>query len=100
MGFLIRKSFTKPLPAGAEIITKAGRPHARWKDRHGRTRTAPLTEDGTRLSCAARTWTARYRDADGRLVEEPTGCKDEQNARAKLADLERRAERVKAGVVT
>jgi integrase len=61
---------------------------------------ALLTDDRTRINCQAKTWTARYRDADGRLVEEPTGCKDEQNAKAKLADLERQAERVKAGVVT
>src|SRR5690349_6598519 len=100
MGFVYRKQFTKPIPSGAEVVTKSGSPHARWKDRRGRTRTAPLSEDGTRITCAARTWTARYRDADGRLVEEATGCKDEQNARAKLAELERQAERVKAGVVT
>jgi integrase len=100
MGFVYRKQFTKPIPTVAEIVKRAGRPHARWKDRRGRTRLAPLTEDGTRVVCEARTWTARYRDADGNLVEEPTGCRDEQNARAKLADLERRAERVKAGIVT
>jgi len=60
----------------------------------------PLTEDGTRIAFESRTRTARYRNANGNLVETPTGCKDEQNARAKLADLERLAKRVKAGVVT
>src|SRR5262245_56622146 len=100
MAFVYRKQFTKSLPIGAVVVTKAGRPHARWKDRHGKARIAPLTEDGTRIACEARTWTARHRDATGALVESPTGCKDEQNARSKLAELERQAERVKAGVVT
>jgi integrase len=100
MGFIYRKQFTKPIPTGAKVVTKAGRPHARWKDRRGKTREAPLIEDGTRIVCEARTWTARYRNADGNLVNAPTECKDEKNARAKLAHLERRVEQVKANVLT
>ena len=43
---------------------------------------------------------AKYRDG-GRVVRVvPTGCKDESSARSVLAELERRAELVKAGVVT
>jgi len=61
---------------------------------------APLTDDGTRMVFEVRTWTARYRDANGDLVEVRTECKDEQNARTKLADLERQAERIKAGVMS
>ena len=44
MGTVFRKSVTRPLPAGAEIIVKVGKRYARWKPVAGRTRTA-LVED-------------------------------------------------------
>jgi integrase len=42
----------------------------------------------------------RYRDGRGEVVEIATGCKDEVAARAVLTQLERRAELVRAGVLT
>lgn len=48
MGTVFKKTFTKPLPAGAETFVRKGDRLARWKDRRGKTRTAPLTvrQDG------------------------------------------------------
>ena len=49
MGSVYLKTFTKPLPAGAEIFVRKGERFARWKDRKGKARTAPLTvgKDGS-----------------------------------------------------
>jgi hypothetical protein len=65
MGAVFRKSFTKPLPAGAEIIVRKGQRFARWKDSKGKTRTEPVTtgKDGQdRLLVTAGTFTAKYRN--------------------------------------
>ncbi len=35
MGTVYRKTFTKPVPAGAETFTRKGQRFARWKDRKG-----------------------------------------------------------------
>ena len=103
MGSVFRKSFTKALPNGAEVFTKAGKRFARWKDAKGKTRTARLTrgKDGSdRIIEDAKTFTAKYRDGNGIVRELATGCRDETAARSVLADLERRAELVKAGVIS
>src|SRR4051794_23088022 len=103
MGSVFRKSFTKPVPPGAEIIARQGVRLARWRDAKGKLRTAPLTtgRDGAdRIRDESSTYFARYRDGDGIVVEAATGCRDETAARQVLADLERRAERVRAGLLT
>ena len=43
MGTVIKKTVTKPVPAGAETFVRKGERFARWKDRKGKMRTAPLT---------------------------------------------------------
>jgi integrase len=103
MGAVYRKTFTKPLPAGAEMFTRKGERFARWKDNQGKTRTAPLTagRDGSeRIVVKAGTYTAKYRDGSGIVQEKATGCRDETAAKSVLAELERRAELVKANVLT
>ena len=103
MGTVYRKSFTKPLPPTAEVFTRVGQRFGRWKDAKGKQRTAPLTTgtDGTdRIVVEARTFTAKYRDGSGVVREVATGCRDETAARSVLGELERRAELVKAGVMT
>ena len=103
MGTVYKKTFTKPLPAGAELFTREGQQFARWKDTKGKVRKTLVTasKDGEpRIIIEAKTYTAKYRDG-GRIVREvSTGCRDEQAARSVLADLERRAELVKSGVMT
>ena len=102
MGTVFKKTYTKPVPANAEIADKGGRRVARWK--HGRkVRTAPVTtgKDGTlRLVIESPVYVAKYRDGSGVVREVSTGCKDEQAARRALADLERKAELIRTGVIT
>lgn len=102
MGSVYRKSFTKPIPPGAEIITRQGVRLARWKV-GGKARTAPVItgQDGTeRIRVESSTFIAKYRDGDNLIVEVPTGCRTEDAARQVLADLERKAERQRAGLIT
>jgi integrase len=100
MGTVYRKSFTKPLPADAEIVTRKGERIARWRDAKGKTRTAPLTDAGDRIRIESATYTAKYRNGDNHVVEVPTGCRTEDAARQVLADLQRHAERVRSGLLT
>ena len=103
MGTVYKKTFTKPLPAGAEIFTRKSERLARWKPAKGRTRTAPLTvgKDGSdRIVVTVGTYTAKYRDGSGVVQEKATGCRDKEAAGRVLADLERRAELVKAKVIS
>src|SRR5271166_1743639 len=103
MGTVFKKTTTKPLPAGAETFSRKGERFARWKDRKGKTRTAPLTtgQDGSdRIVIESSRYVAKYRDGAGVVQVVPTGCRDEQAARRVLGDLERRAELVRAGVMT
>ena len=103
MGSVFKKTVTRPLPPGAEIIIRQGVRLARWRDGKGKMRTAPVTtgQDGAdRIRDESSTYFARYRDGNGVVVETPTGCRDETAARQVLADLERQAERVRAGLLT
>jgi len=103
METVFRKQTTRPLPPEAEIIVRNGERLVRWKPPKGKARVASVTagKDGAdRIVTTAATFTAKYRDGAGIVREVSTGCRDEQAARRILADLERRAELVKAGVMT
>jgi len=103
MGFLFKKQWTAPLPPQAEIVVIKGVRTARWRTRSGKLRTAEVIDgaDG-RLRIRGRTaaYLARFKNADDVWVEVPTGCKDEVAARAVLVNLEKQAERVRAGVLS
>jgi len=103
MGTVYRKAYTMPLPDGAEITEREGRCVACWRLRNGQLRSAEVVDcrDGkARVRGQSRLYMARYRDGSGQVVEVATGCKDEVAARAVLTRLERRAELVRAGVIT
>jgi integrase len=103
MGTVFKKTYTKPLPSGAEVFTRKGQRFAKWNDAKGKSRTEPITlgRDGSeRLCITASTYTAKYRDGSGIVCEAPTGCRDERAARSVLAELERQAELVRANVIT
>ena len=87
----------------AELFTKNGQPFARWKPAKGKTRTAKVTtaKDGSpRILDEAGTYLAKFRDGSGYVCEVSTGCRDEDAARSVLSKLERRAELVKAEVIS
>jgi integrase len=103
MGTVFKKTFTKPLPPGAETFVRKGQCFARWKDHRGKGRTALLTvgEDGSeRVIIESPYYVAKYRDGAGVVRVEATGCRDETAARQVLADLERKAELVRSKVIT
>jgi len=103
MATVFRKTYTKPLPEGAELFTRKGQRFARWKDAKGKARTDRVTagKDGSpRLLIEAGTFTAKYRDGAGVVREVATGCRDEQAARGVLHQLLARAENVRGGYVT
>ncbi len=103
MGTVFKKTFTKPLPDGAELFVRKGERFARWKGRNGKTRTAALTvgADGSeRIVETSPYFVAQYRDGSGVIRVSSTGCRDETAARRILADLERQAELIRSGVVT
>jgi hypothetical protein len=98
MSNLRRLPYTKPLPAGAQIITKKGERLARFKDRRGKTVEAPVNEDGTRIQLLSRKWYGEYKDADGVERRVPLFT-DKTASEQELARLVRAAELGKAGVV-
>lgn len=103
MGMVFKKSYTMPVPGGAEIVERDGQRFARWRLRNGQQRSAEIVDcqDGkTRVRGQSKYFIARFRDGSGEIVEERTTCKDEVAARALLAQLERRAELVRAGVLS
>jgi integrase len=100
MGTVYKETFTKPLPAGAKIIVRKGQRLAQWQDAKGKTRTAPLTAAGNRITVESGTYTAKFRDGSGIVRKVTTGCRDESAARSLLTELERRAEKVKGGILT
>jgi integrase len=103
MGSVFKKTVTRSLPPGSEFIVRQGVRLARWRDGKGKIRTAHVTtgRDGSeRIREESSTYFARHRDGSGVVVETSTGCRDETAARQVLADLERRAERVRAGLLT
>src|SRR5262245_5158032 len=105
MGAIFRKSVTRPVPAGAEIIDRNGQRFARWRGRGKRAKwiTLPVetTANGEQVvRQESGAYFARYRDHDGEVVVTSTRCRDESAAKQVLADLERRVERIRSGVVT
>ncbi len=103
MATVFRKTYTQPLPKHAEIVERRGRQMVMWFDRRGRKQYADMTvgrNGEKKMLRRSPTYTAKYRNASGHVVEVSTGCKDETAARMVLAKLEQRNEHVKAGLLT
>ncbi|KLU05886.1 integrase-recombinase protein [Rhodopirellula islandica] len=103
MGFLFKKVVTRPMPAGATLVTRKGKPVAQWTDRRGKKRSAEVTngKDGKpRIKTEAGKWIAKYRDGEGCVQEITTGCSDKQAAMAVLNELTTRAEHVKSKILS
>ena len=100
---IFRKSYTKSLPAGAEIFQRNGQRHARWIDKAGHKKTARVTEgkDGSkRLLMKTATHTIRYRGTDGVIRDVSTGCRTRDGAHIVQSKLKQRVELVRAGVLS
>ncbi len=103
MATIYRKTYTQPLPKRYEIVERNGRKMVKWSDRRGRTHYDEITIGRlgqVKIVRESPTWIARYRDADGIERFESTNCTDEQAARHVLAEILRRVEHIKAGILT
>ncbi len=103
MASMFRKTYTQPLPKHAEIVERRGRQMVMWIDRRGRKQYDEITtgrQGQIKIIRESPTWFVRYRDADGLEQIKSTGCKDEQAARQVMADVLRRVEHVKSGILS
>jgi integrase len=105
MGTVFRKVVTRPVPAGATITQcRDGTATAKWTPRGARRPVvAPVVtlDDGRQVvRQESGSYFARYRDAGGLVREVTTRCRDKAAAEQRLAELERRADRIRAGVMT
>ncbi len=100
MATVYKPTYTKPLPAGADLFTRKGQRFARWTDGKGKKRAERVSEDGARLVLRAGTYTAKYCDGQGIVHKVSTGCRDETAARFVLAELVKRSEHVRSGIMT
>jgi len=99
MATVYRKKYPIAMPEDAEIIVRRGRRVARWRNGKQQVRTAEVLDDG-RVQFVSDCWYIRYRDADGIMRRESTGCRERQAAEKVLADRLADVEKVKAGVMS
>lgn len=91
MSNIFRKSYTLPIPVGAELVTVKGVPSARFKHK-GKTLTAPLTKRGDRVRVQSPSY---YGTVDGKPIKLFT---DAVASQQRLAELIRKSERKESGV--
>ena len=96
MARIFKHTYTKPLPEGAELFTRKGKRHARFKDSKGKTAAAPLSKDGKKVIVDTAKWYIEYMDANGKRCRVP-GYTDRKATEQKATELERTAERVRSG---
>jgi integrase len=97
MPTLYRKHDKKPSPPSAEIFVRQGKRIARWKDSHNRTKSAPLSEDGSYIVLERPNWYFDYDGPEGRKTG-VKGYRDKEATEALAQRLERDAVRIKQGL--
>jgi integrase len=103
MGSVFKAKVTRPMPAGATIVTRDGQQWAEWRDAAGklkRARTAGPKASRPGIIVQASTFTAKFRDGSGVIRKVATGCRTREAAKQVLADLEARSEKVRAGMLS
>ena len=103
MGNVFKPKITRPMPANAVIVDRAGRPWAEWRDAAGKLKRALTTGPKARrlgIVVDATTFTAKFRDGNGVVRKVATRCRTREAAKQVLAELELRAEKVRSGVLS
>ncbi len=103
MASVFKKRYTKPLPEDADIVQHGSRAMAQWVDGRGRQQSAEIITSPSgeaRIRRQSSTYYAKYREANGKLTERATGCRDKVAAMSIATELERQTELVKAGVLS
>ncbi len=98
MATFFKRQTRKPIPSGAVLKTIRGRRVADWTDAKGKTRRAPLAEDGGAIVVESETWSALYFDENGQRRQVGTGIADKDGAKQYVAELERKAKLRKVGL--
>ena len=96
MATLFHPTKPVPLPHGAVVETIDGRPHVRIGSGK-KAPVYPVTADGTKFLKPAKKWYGKFRDGNGVVRKVPLSA-DKNAARQLLADLVRKAERVRIGL--
>jgi hypothetical protein len=68
MASIYRPTYKRPIPTGAEVVTRKGKRFAKWKDKRGRTQTAPLSKDGRQIVLERSCYYIAYIGAEGRRI--------------------------------
>lgn len=87
----------RPLPAAAEIVDHEGIPHVRLRER-GKPVLYRLTRDGTKYLRPSKRWYFDVRDHNG-TVRRVKGFTDLKATEQLAAEMERKAARVRAGIL-
>ncbi|MDR0522516.1 MAG: site-specific integrase [Planctomycetaceae bacterium] len=94
MGILIRTWKTTVIPEGATVLRQT----AHWTAK-GKKRTAKMTPDG-RVRIQSTTWTAQFRDENGKVCRISTKTSNRSVAEKILARYESEVDRIKAGLTS
>ena len=103
MGRIFKKRIRQNIPKGSTFTTRKGVEYAQWKGRDCKKRQGEVVTqaDGSkRVLVESSTYMCRYRDGSGVIHEASTKCRGMESARAVLGELERRAEKVRAGIIS
>ena len=103
MGHIFKKRVKRVIPLGATFSERKGVEYAQWKGRDGKKKQCEVVTqaDGSkRVLVDSGTYMCRYRDGSGVIREASTKCRGMDSARAVLGELERRAEKVRSGIIT
>ena len=103
MASIYRKTYTQHLPKNAAIVERNGKKMAMWIDGKGKKHYDQITTGNKgqiKILRYSPVYLAQYRNAAGEMVYESTGCRDEQAAKHVLAELVKRAEHIKAGILS
>jgi hypothetical protein len=78
MATVYRKTYTMIMPKNVEIVQRDGKSWAKWTNCNGKKHLDPTTvgrRGQLKIIRYAPTFFAQYRDADGQMVIESTGCR-------------------------
>jgi site-specific recombinase XerD len=103
MATIYRKTYTQPLPKNTQIVERNGQKIAMWVDGRGKKHFDQITtgqKGQIKIIRYSPVYLAQFRNAAGEMVYESTGCRDEQAARHVLAELVKRAEHIRAGILS
>lgn len=99
MASVFRRVKKMPLPPGARVVERKGKPVAEWLDANGKRRTAPLSQDGTGIRVEAATYTVQFMDEHGHPQRVASRCRDYAAAEQLGRELEKRAMQRREGLL-